>query len=219
MKLFQLNQQKTARFMAAAFFFCVCCSGIIARAGSPSSCQMDSLVDIPPDSAASRTLVLHFKKTFSLTTVPAKFVIDVSADNRFILFVNGERIGDGPARGDLANWRYETFDIASHLKTGDNTISATVRNFGVYAPVAQMSNRTAFLVQGDTMPKHSSIPTIPGWWKRSRDKSRFRGLPTAFTPTSPLAPARLSRAHATTGLACGCARRLRTLAASKERNS
>lgn len=39
----------------------------------------------------------------------------MSADNRFILFVNGTRNGDGPARSDLAHWRYETYDIAKAL--------------------------------------------------------------------------------------------------------
>ena len=38
-----------------------------------------------------------------------------SADNRFILYVNGARVGDGPARGDLTHWRYERFDLAPYL--------------------------------------------------------------------------------------------------------
>jgi alpha-L-rhamnosidase len=59
-------------------------------------------------------------------------------------------VGDGPARGDLAHWRYETFDLGPMLKPGANVLAATVWNFGIYAPVAQISDRTAFLVEGDT---------------------------------------------------------------------
>ena len=44
--------------------------------------------------------------------VPATYIVRVSADNRFILYVNGKRVGDGPARGDLTHWRYERFDLA-----------------------------------------------------------------------------------------------------------
>jgi hypothetical protein len=76
-------------------------------------------------------------------------VVRVSADNRFVLFVNGHRVGDGPARGDLAHWRYERFNLAPLLHPGQNLVSATVWNFGIYAPTAQMSDRTAFLLESE----------------------------------------------------------------------
>jgi hypothetical protein len=93
--------------------------------------------------------VYHFRKTISITKVPEKFVIHVSADNRYRLFVNGKAVCSGPARGDLYNWYFETVDIASYLKPGNNSIAALVWNMGVYAPVAQISNQTAFVLQGD----------------------------------------------------------------------
>ena len=103
-----------------------------------------------PTAPLREPLTLHFKKTLELSAVPKHFVAHVSADNRFVLYVNGARVGDGPARGDLAHWRYETFDLAPMLKAGENTLAATVWNFGVYAAIAQFSDRTAFLLQGDT---------------------------------------------------------------------
>src|SRR5580658_7000882 len=62
--------------------------------------------------------MLHFRKEFELEKVPEHFLVDVSADNRFLLEVNQERIGSGPARGDLAHWRYEVYDLAPHLHAG-----------------------------------------------------------------------------------------------------
>lgn len=94
--------------------------------------------------------VFHFRKTFQLPQRPDKFLVHVSADNRFVLFVNGHRVGEGPARGDLAHWRYETFDLAPFLASGQNVIAATVWQFGIYAPLAQISNRLGFLVEGDS---------------------------------------------------------------------
>src|SRR5215472_13946386 len=67
-------------------------------------------------------LVLHFRRSLTLPSVPSRYVVRVSADNRFILYVNGKRAGDGPARGDLAHWRYERFDLASMLQPGENLI-------------------------------------------------------------------------------------------------
>jgi alpha-L-rhamnosidase len=65
-----------------------------------------------PTAPLREPLVLHFRRTLALPAVPATYVVRVSADNRFILYVNGKRVGDGPARGDLTHWRYEKFDIA-----------------------------------------------------------------------------------------------------------
>src|SRR5512135_3200857 len=74
-----------------------------------------------PTAPLREPIVLHFRRELSLPSVPASYVVRVSADNRFILYVNGQRVGDGPARGDLAHWRYERFDLAPMLHAGKNT--------------------------------------------------------------------------------------------------
>lgn len=94
--------------------------------------------------------VYHFRKIFTLSQKPARFIINISADNRYRLFVNGQPVCNGPARGDLYNWYFETVDIARYLKPGANIIAAQVWNMGTYAPVAQISNQTALVVQGNT---------------------------------------------------------------------
>src|ERR1039458_1254830 len=93
--------------------------------------------------------VYHFRRTFDLPAQPSSFLIHVTADNRYKLYVNGEFVSLGPARGDLHNWRYESVDIARHLKTGKNVLAAVVWNFGVLAPEAQTTSQTGLLVEGD----------------------------------------------------------------------
>jgi hypothetical protein len=115
-----------------------------------------------PTAPLREPLVLHFRRALTLAAVPASYPVRVSADNRFILYVNGHRMGDGPARGDLAHWRYERFDLAPLLQPGQNLITATVWNFGVYAPLAQISDRTAFLLESEAGGT-SSISTPEGW--------------------------------------------------------
>ena len=102
-----------------------------------------------PTAPLREPIVLHFRRTLTLAAVPSSYVVRVSADNRFILYVNGHRAGDGPARGDLTHWRYERFDLAPLLKPGENLVTATVWNFGILAPVAQMTDRTAFLLESE----------------------------------------------------------------------
>ncbi len=94
--------------------------------------------------------VFHFRKTFDLAERPAHFVIHVSADNRYRLFVNGTSVCFGPARGDLLHWRFETVDLAPWLRAGKNVIAAVVWNFGLLKPAAQISLRTGLIVAGDT---------------------------------------------------------------------
>lgn len=103
-----------------------------------------------PDVSLKDYGVYHFRRVFDLSAKPEKFIIHVSADNRYWLFVNGNRVCSGPARGDLVHWRFETVDIAPSLQKGKNVIAAVVWNFGEYIPFAQVTHVTAFLLQGDT---------------------------------------------------------------------
>ena len=106
--------------------------------------------------------VYHFRRTFDLETQPEKSIIHVSADNRYRLFVNGQSVCRGPARGDLMHWRFETVDIAPYLVKGKNAIAAVVWNFGEFIPGAQMTLRTAFVLQADD-PKLNFVNTDQKW--------------------------------------------------------
>ncbi|MGA7340049.1 MAG: alpha-L-rhamnosidase C-terminal domain-containing protein [Terracidiphilus sp.] len=103
-----------------------------------------------PSAPAKAPGVFYFRKEIVLTAVPQHYWVHVSADNRFVLHVNGQYAAEGPARGDLLHWRFETVDLVPLLHAGNNVIAAVVWNFGELAPAAQMSSRTGFLMQGDT---------------------------------------------------------------------
>ena len=107
--------------------------------------------------------VFHARRTFELTAVPARFVVHVSADNRYRLYVNGVQVSSGPQRSDVEHWRYETLDIASHLRPGRNVIAALVWNWGAARPVAQHSHRTGFLMQGNSATEATHVNTGVGW--------------------------------------------------------
>lgn len=94
--------------------------------------------------------VYHLRKTFDLTTKPRAFVIHVSGDQRYRLFVNGNPVCFGPARGDLRNWNYETIDIAPWLTVGKNVLAAQLWHMGGGAPAAQVSAQTGFVLQGNS---------------------------------------------------------------------
>ncbi|MDQ2833371.1 MAG: alpha-L-rhamnosidase [Acidobacteriota bacterium] len=101
-----------------------------------------------PDGPQRDASVLRFRKELELAQAPQHFGVQVSADNQFILYVNGTRVGFGPARSDLGHWKYESYDLAPFLHAGTNTLAATVWNFGVQTPLSQISDRLGFVVQG-----------------------------------------------------------------------
>lgn len=104
---------------------------------------------IGPKEGSFQFGVHHFRKTFALQSKPHQFVIHLSADNRYRLFVNGTYVTDGPQISDSRHWRFESLDIASLLKPGENLIAVQVVNFGEAAPVYMMGKRTALIIQGE----------------------------------------------------------------------
>ena len=156
-----------------------------------------------PTAPLREPIVLHFRRTLTLAAVPASYIARVSADNRFILYVNGKRAGDGPARGDLTHWRYGKFDLAPLLKPGENLITATVWNWGVYAAVAQFTDRTAFLLESEAKGDASISTGVSksGGWMVEVEPAIGRGAarPSASRTTWPPDRAKKSTPPSTTG--------------------
>lgn len=98
--------------------------------------------------------VYRFRKDVILKEKPEKYIIHVSADNRYKLFVNGELVSVGPAGGDKNNWNFETLDIAPCLQEGVNVIAAVVWNDGKHRAVVQTSQTTGFILQGNSRKEY-----------------------------------------------------------------
>lgn len=111
--------------------------------------------------------VYYFRKSINLAAKPVSFIIHVSADNRYKLYVNGTLVSLGPARGDTYYWNYETVDLAPYLTAGKNVVSALVFNEARFRPEAQISVRTAFIIQGNS--SNEEILNTNNTWKCMRD--------------------------------------------------
>ncbi len=121
--------------------------------------------------------VYYFRKTINFTAKPSSFIIHLSADNRYKLYVNDSLVSIGPARGDLHYWNYETVDLAPYLVQGKNTVAAMVWNEADHRPEAQVSLRTAFIVQGNSASEE--MLNTNNSWKCTRDKS-FMPIPMFY---------------------------------------
>ncbi|MBS1606292.1 MAG: alpha-L-rhamnosidase N-terminal domain-containing protein, partial [Bacteroidetes bacterium] len=113
--------------------------------------------------------VYYFRKHISLPDKPDHFIVHISADNRYKLFVNNTLVSLGPARNDTYHWNYETVDLAPYLTTGPNIVAALVWNEADHRPEAQISVRTAFILQGDSQKEE--ILNTDNSWKVHRDNA------------------------------------------------
>ena len=129
-----------------------------------------------PTESTLDSRVFLFRRNFDLEKQPEKFIIHVSADNRYRLYINGTYIVSGPSSSDISNYRYETIDIAKHLKAGKNTISAEVVNFGEYRKASSMTFQTAFIMQGDESNEVDINTSSKSNWKVVRDFG-FKSIP------------------------------------------
>lgn len=111
-----------------------------------------------------------FRKAFELNNLPDSFVIHISADPRYRLWVNGEWITFGPAAGHFYHWNYETLDIQPFLKMGTNTIAVEVRQAAALNGPREISFWTGMIlsgpnVQGVRLQSDASWKVLqsPGW--------------------------------------------------------
>jgi len=67
----------------------------------------------------------YFRKVFSLLSQPALAKVYVSAHNDYLLYLNGQVLGRGPARSDPLHYgQYNAYDITDSLKHGSNVLAA-----------------------------------------------------------------------------------------------
>ena len=103
---------------------------------------------------------LHFTLT-DATTIR----IHVTADERYVLYLDGQRQGRGPERGDPYNWYYESYDL--ELAAGEHTLVARVWSLGEQAAMAQMSVCPGFLLAAEG-PWTETLSTGLAAWEVKR---------------------------------------------------
>jgi alpha-L-rhamnosidase len=160
--------RKNLRVWICATALLVCVSAASGQTSMQERAEWHASWITHPTAPLRDAGVFHFRKVFRLDVKPAHFLVLVSADNRFQLYVNGQRVGEGPARGDFSHWRYETFDLAPFLRSGENLVTAAVWELGIWAPLAQISDRLAFLLEGDTAAE--AIANSDTQWQVEEEK-------------------------------------------------
>ncbi|MDD2798049.1 MAG: alpha-L-rhamnosidase C-terminal domain-containing protein [Bacteroidales bacterium] len=116
----------------------------------PSQLNDNSFAEwIKPSSNANEG-VYYFRKDIALSEKPKDFIIYISADNKYKLYVNDSLIGRGPSIGDLHAWNYDTYNLGAFLHKGENIVAVQVVNMGRMKPANQISHTSALIIQGNS---------------------------------------------------------------------
>ncbi len=117
-----------------------------------------------PRSPQNLGLSLQFRRKLTLKAKPPTLLVKISADSRFVLYVNARRVASGPSRGDLGHWRYESIDLAPYLTTGPNVLAAQVWSDGAAAPLAQVTTgNVAFFLEAEDSTQANLVDSGDGW--------------------------------------------------------
>ncbi len=84
-------------------------------------------------------VLAYFRRDMELQTVPEKFIIRISADTRYKLYINGVLCEIGPAKGDRQVWFYDEIDVAPFLKPGHNIWAVMVLRYPLDDEKSNMS--------------------------------------------------------------------------------
>ena len=114
-----------------------------ALANSPG----DFLTGSAGKQAFSRSM---FRTTFDVTDPPGTADARLTADSRYVLWVNGREVGRGPARSQPYRQRYDSYDLTPYLVVGRNAIAVLVTYYGeatsFWQPAAAGASPDAALV-------------------------------------------------------------------------
>src|SRR5665213_3315796 len=81
--------------------------------------------------ARQENQIACFRKTFHITSIPSSAKLNITADARYEIYVNGQFVGHGPVRSWPQIWSVDEYDIAPMLRRGKNVISVLVLHWGI----------------------------------------------------------------------------------------
>ena len=130
-----------------------------------------------------------FRKEIDIQRMPQKGIIQVSADSRYKLYVNGQLAEIGPCKGDRQIWFADKVNLMPYLKKGKNVLAVrvlrypTVQNkgcFGIYR-----TEFPGFFAEGkilDDEGKEYSLDARDGWKVRKDENFHIVSGSELFAP-------------------------------------
>jgi len=139
-----------------------------------------------PELGVADPAMLLFRNRFSVQRRQT-FVLHVSGDQRYELFLDDQCLSCGPDRGDFWHWSFASYRIT--LDPGRYTLTAQVWWIGDQAPQAQVTHRGGFILAAegalaaslDTGAGTWQVAACPGWsYERKYQNRNYHVVGPAF---------------------------------------
>lgn len=132
----QKSKQSTIRLILLYSLLCfpVLCSGGCKQDQSPGNENEAQMTQSTPVWAEGRekemNLTLGFRGVFNADQQSAT-ILRVAASTVYRIFLNGEFVGSGPARGAHGFFRVDQYDLSDQVKEGENIVAIEVAGYNV----------------------------------------------------------------------------------------
>ncbi len=110
-----------------------------------------------------------FTNSLKLDSIPDNLLLDISADTRYQLHVNGYLAGLGPQNSPAGHWKYDSYNLSALLQPGENLIAVGVYYFGDHAGEAMLTSGPALW----SRLHHPATPDFEQNWKVGRAEGTF----------------------------------------------
>ncbi len=111
-----------------------------------------------------RNVYAQFRFDFPWINPPKRAMFHITADQSYMLYVNGQYVTRGPARGYQKSWPFDTVDIGPYLRSGRNWMSVLVYNAGISTFQYLHKDAAGFICAGEWEGKE--IHSGPEWQMR-----------------------------------------------------
>jgi hypothetical protein len=92
---------------------------------------------------------LMFRRAFDLPAEPLSASLQIFADSRYVLYINGRQVGRGPGRATPAFARVDRHDLAGALQLGKNVLAVLVHVYGLDTAWYETTRDYAQAIFGD----------------------------------------------------------------------
>lgn len=131
-------------------------------------------------------VVAYFRKKIMIKSPVKIACVKISADTRYKLYINGVFVQEGPQKGDLESWHFDTADLQPCFREGENIVAVQVLRF---PENADKRNRSLFIgpkpflyVEGSVSTQEEEISLDAGTGYRCRRAAHIRLKREPFVP-------------------------------------
>ena len=119
----------------------------------------------PKNSSKSQNFYFRTRTKFELSKIPEKSALHICAESYYLLYINGIEVGRGPARGTHTHNYYDSYEVASLLKPGNNVIAALVQCMNYDTFIAAPAQPGVIIALDSTAVSNSTweIQTAKDW--------------------------------------------------------